>query len=215
MRYALGLISAFEQLQAGGYFAAHHLDLQELLAYAAQCFEQGVLSASTVDEVMAFIYERYRNQLVQAKKYDRKVIEAVLALQPPLEQVQARIEACVAFAQRPEAESLAAANKRISNLLQRNTDPIPALDSALFIEAAEQQLAQTIAQLAPVAAEQFKQEDFAGSLATLAAAKEPVDAFFDEVMVMADDLAVRANRLALLKQLHEAMNQVADLSLLA
>ena len=121
----------------------------------------------------------------------------------------------MAFAQRPEAESLAAANKRISNLLQRNTDPIAPLDAALFTETAEQQLAQTIAELAPVAAKQFDQEDFAGSLATLAAAKEPVDAFFDEVMVMADDLAVRANRLALLKQLHEAMNQVADLSLLA
>lgn len=214
-RAALGVISAFEQLDNGGYFTDHTLDLQHLLNYSAEGFEAEALSVEAVDEVMNFIYERYRNQLVQNQKLDRKVVEAVLALRPPLQQVSARIAACIAFAQRPEAESLAAANKRISNLLQRNQEPIAALNSAFFTETAEKQLAATINELAPIAEQQFKQGDFSGSLATLASAKEPVDAFFNDVMVMAEDLTVRNNRLALLQQLHRSMNQVADLSLLA
>lgn len=212
-RAALGLISAFEQLNQGGYFNDHSLDLRQLLDYSAAGFEDGVLAASTIDEVTNFIYERYRNQLIQS--YDRNVVEAVLALQPPLQQVHARIQACLNFAQRPEAQSLAAANKRISNLLQRHTEAIGVLNSELLVEPAEQTLATTLAVLAPQAQQQFAQGDFTAALATLAAAKEPVDQFFNEVMVMADDLALRNNRLALLKQLHTAMNQVADLSLLA
>ncbi|HJH22935.1 MAG TPA: glycine--tRNA ligase subunit beta [Paenalcaligenes hominis] len=212
-RAALGLISAFEQLNQGGYFATHSLDLRQLLEYSAAGFEPGVLADNTVDEVMSFIYERYRNQLVQ--QADRKVVEAVLALRPPLQQVQARVHACIAFAQRPEAESLAAANKRVSNLLQRHTEAIPPLNPQLLHEPAEQVLAQQLNQLAPVAQQQFNDGDFTASLATLAAAKDPVDQFFNDVMVMAEDPAVRNNRLALLKQLHQAMNQVADLSLLA
>lgn len=212
-RAALGLISAFEQLNHGGYFQEHTLDLRQLLEYSAAGFEAGVLTDSTIDEVINFIYERYRNQLVQ--HYDRKVVEAVLALQPPLQQVNERIQACLNFAQRPEAQSLAAANKRISNLLQRHTEAIGVLNTALLLEPAEQALAQTLAELTPKAQQQFNQGDFTGSLATLAAAKEPVDQFFNDVMVMTEDPAVRNNRLALLKQLHTAMNQVADLSVLA
>lgn len=212
-RAALGLISAFEQLNQGGYLTHSRLDLRELLTFSAAGFDTSVLAENTVEEVINFIYERYRNQLVQS--HDRKVVEAVLALQPPLQQVNARINACVAFAQRPEAESLAAANKRISNLLQRNTGAAAPLDPNLLTEPAEQALAATIRELAPVAQQQFEQGDFSASLATLAAAKEPVDRFFNDVMVMAEDMAVRNNRLALLRQLHQSMNQVADLSLLA
>lgn len=212
-RAALGLISAFEQLNQGGYLTHSRLDLRELLTFSAAGFDTSVLAENTVEEVINFIYERYRNQLVQS--HDRKVVEAVLALQPPLQQVNARINACVAFAQRPEAESLAAANKRISNLLQRNTGAAAPLDPNLLTEPAEQALATTIRELAPVAQQQFEQGDFSASLATLAAAKEPVDRFFNDVMVMAEDMAVRNNRLALLRQLHQSMNQVADLSLLA
>lgn len=212
-RAALGLISAFEQLNKGGYFINHALDLRTLLSFSAAGFDNGVLSNNVVDEVMAFIYERYRNQLVQS--FDRKVVEAVLALHPPLQQVSARIAACVAFAQRSEADSLAAANKRISNLLQRNQETISMLNPSLLTEDAEIKLAKTIDQLAPIAQAQFNNGDFSASLATLAAAKDPVDDFFNDVMVMADDPAIRNNRLALLQQLHQSMNQVADLSLLA
>lgn len=212
-RAALGLISAFEQLNQGGYLTHSRLDLRELLTFSAAGFDTSVLAENTVEEVINFIYERYRNQLVQS--HDRKVVEAVLALQPPLQQVNARINACVAFAQCPEAESLAAANKRISNLLQRNTGAAAPLDPNLLTEPVEQALAATIRELAPVAQQQFEQGDFSASLATLAAAKEPVDRFFNDVMVMAENMAVRNNRLALLRQLHQSMNQVADLSLLA
>lgn len=212
-RAALGVISAFEQLSAGGYLHQNNLDLGELLQKAATLFEKDVIAANTLNEVSQFIYERYRNQLVNT--VDRKVVEAVLTLRPPLEQVQARIQACIEFAQRPEAASLAAANKRISNLLQRNAEVLPALNPELLIEPAEQLLAKVVNELAPIAQAQFNEGQFSASLETLAAAKEAVDLFFTDVMVMADEVAVRHNRLALLQQLHQAMNQVADLSVLA
>ncbi|HRL20648.1 MAG TPA: glycine--tRNA ligase subunit beta [Alcaligenes sp.] len=212
-RAALGLISAYEQLERGGYFGNHRLDLGALLSFAASLFKEGVLAADTVAAVQAFIYERYRNQL--GNDYDRNVVDAVLALQPPLEQVHARIQACTSFAQRPEADSLAAANKRVSNLLKKAEGNLPALDTALLVEPAERELAQQITLLQPVAQQQFEAGEFDASLATLAQARSAVDNFFQDVMVMADDPAVRANRLALLHKLHLLMNQVADISGLA
>ena len=104
-------------MQAGAQLKANSLNLDTLLNTTASFFKDGVLAADTVDAVQAFIYERYRNQL--SNDYERSVVDAVLALRPPLEQVHARIQACASFAQRPEAESLAAANKRVSNLLSK------------------------------------------------------------------------------------------------
>ena len=215
-RAALGLISAFEQLLAGGYLKINDtstLSLHDLLAYTANTFELGVISTNTVDEVQTFIYERYRNLLNQ--HYDRHVVDAVLALKPALHQVQARSAACAAFAQRPEAESLSAANKRITNLLKKSDAEAVELNTALLGEPAEQTLATIIAKLEPQAQSLFEQGDFSASMATMAQAKEAVDAFFNDVMVMADDPAIRANRLALLNDLHRNMNQVADISRLA
>lgn len=212
-RAALGLISAYEQLERGGYFDNRSLDLGALLNHTASLFKDGVLAADTVPAVQSFIYERYRNQL--GNEYDRNVVDAVLALQPPLEQVHARIQACASFAQRPEADSLAAANKRVSNLLKKADGALAALDPALLVEPAERELAELVAQLQPVAQQQFEAGEFDASLATLAQARSAVDAFFQDVMVMADDPAVRANRLALLGKLHQLMNQVADISGLA
>lgn len=212
-RAALGLISAYEQLQHGGYFDNHDLDLATLLNHAASLFKDGVLAADTVPAVQAFIYERYRNQL--SNEYDRNVVDAVLASQPPLEQVHARIQACASFAQRPEADSLAAANKRVSNLLKKADGELAPLNPALLIEPAERELAELVAQLQPVAQQQFEAGEFDASLATLAQARSAVDTFFQDVMVMAEDPAVRANRLALLAKLHQLMNQVADISGLA
>ncbi len=212
-RAALGLISAYEQLQRGGYFDNHDLDLAALLNHAASLFKDDVLAADTVPAVQAFIYERYRNQL--GNEYDRNVVDAVLALQPPLEQVHARIQACASFAQRPEADSLAAANKRVSNLLKKAEGELAPLNPALLVEPAERELAELVAQLQPVAQQQFEAGEFDASLATLAQARSAVDTFFQDVMVMAEDPAVRANRLALLAKLHQLMNQVADISGLA
>ncbi len=216
-RAALGLISAFEQLEAGGYLgdiAQSKLNLTELLHIAAQSFEEGELAATTLAEVQDFIYERYKNQLV-ANGHDRNVVEAVLAQQPPLQQVQARIQACSEFAALPESQSLASANKRIGNLLRKAESELNEVQASLLAEPAEQALAACIEQLAPVAESQFLAGEFSASLATLAKAKEPVDNFFADVMVMAEDPAVRNNRLALLQKLHQLMNQVADISRLA
>ncbi len=215
-RAALGVISAYEQLQAGGYLKVSDsgaLRLDSLLAYSASTFPPGLIAAGAAEEVRAFIYERYRNQL--NGDFDRNVVDAVLALEPALHQVHARIQACAGFAQRPEAESLAAANKRIANLLKKAGDLPSAIDSAKLAEPAEQALAGIIGELRPQAQAQLAQGDFTAGLATMARARAAVDAFFDDVMVMADDPGIRANRLALLNDLHGLMNQVADISRLA
>ncbi len=215
-RAALGLISAFEQLEAGGYLSVsdgNSLRLPDLLAFAVTSFAAGAVNEASGAEVQAFIYERYRNSL--NNDFDRNVVDAVLALEPPLHQVHARIQACASFAQRPEAESLAAANKRIANLLKKADTTLGNVDPAKLSEAAEQALAKVIDTLKPQAQAQLAQGDFTASLATMAQAKDAVDAFFDDIMVMADDPAIRANRLALLADLHQVMNQVADISRLA
>lgn len=215
-RAALGLISAFEQLAAGGWLKVSQdgpLSLNGLLELAAGTFPAGKIPADTLAEVRTFIYERYRNQLIN--DFDRNAVEAVIALTPPLHQVAERVRAAAAFAQLPEAASLAAANKRIGNLLKKAEGEIGAVNDAALVEPAEKALAATVAKLRPQAEAQLAVGDFAGSLSTLAQAREPVDAFFADVMVMAEDPAVRANRLALLSQLHGLMNQVADISRLA
>jgi len=214
-RAALGLISAYEQLAAGGQLALNDHDklrLDALLAFTASTFEANTLADGTLDEVAGFIYERYRNQL---SGHDRHVVDAVLSLAPPLHQVLGRIQACAAFADRPEAASLAAANKRIANLLKKADDNIGQVDPARFTESAEKALAARIDELAPVARQQFRDGDFSASLATLAGSRAAVDDFFNNVMVMAEDPAVRRNRLALLDMLHRSMNEVADISRLA
>nr|WP_315845690.1 glycine--tRNA ligase subunit beta [uncultured Achromobacter sp.] len=215
-RAALGLISAFEQLAAGGWLKiseAGPLSLDGLLDLAAGTFPAGKIPADTLAEVRTFIYERYRNQLIN--DFDRNAVEAVIALTPPLHQVAERVRAAAAFAQLPEAASLAAANKRIGNLLKKAEGDIGGVNDAALVEPAEKALAAAVAALRPQAEAQLAAGDFAGSLSTLAQAREPVDAFFADVMVMAEDPAVRANRLALLSQLHGLMNQVADISRLA
>ncbi|AYD63141.1 glycine--tRNA ligase subunit beta [Achromobacter sp. B7] len=215
-RAALGLISAFEQLAAGGWLKVSQdgpLSLDGLLTLAAGTFPAGKIPADTLAEVRTFIYERYRNQLIN--DFDRNAVEAVIALTPPLHQVAERVRAAAAFAQLPEAASLAAANKRIGNLLKKAEGEIGSVNDAALVEPAEKALAATVATLRPQAEAQLAAGDFAGSLSTLAQAREPVDAFFADVMVMAEDPAVRANRLALLSQLHGLMNQVADISRLA
>ncbi|HTJ98124.1 MAG TPA: glycine--tRNA ligase subunit beta, partial [Bordetella sp.] len=215
-RAALGLISAFEQLAAGGWLKPSEngpLTLQQVLQLAADSFGPGQIADSVTSEVGDFIYERYRNQL--AVEFERNSVDAVIALAPPLHQVAARVRAVTAFGALPEAASLAAANKRVGNLLKKAEGDIGAVDSARLQEPAERALAQAIERLSPRAQSQFDAGDFAGSLSTLAQAREPVDAFFADVMVMADDPAVRANRLALLGELHGLMNKVADISRLA
>lgn len=215
-RAALGLISAFEQLTAGTVLNIQQdgpLTLHGLLQASADTFAAGALQVDTVHEVQTFILERLRNQLIT--QYDRNAVEAVLALAPPLHQIPARVLAAETFAQSPDAASLAAANKRIGNLLKKVEGALPVVNASLLTEPAEQALAQSIATVQPVAQKQFDSGDYEGALATLAQTRAAVDTFFNDIMVMAEDQAVRLNRLSLLSQLHRLMNQVADISRLA
>ncbi|MDO9635325.1 MAG: DALR anticodon-binding domain-containing protein, partial [Thiobacillus sp.] len=127
-----------------------------------------------------------------------------------------RLRAVREFASLPESPSLAAANKRVGNILKKAEGEVgSAADPARFVEAAETALFTALGEIAPRAEAAFEAGDYTASLQALAALKTPVDAFFDSVMVNADDPALKANRLALLNQLHQTMNRVADLSRLA
>lgn len=120
-----------------------------------------------------------------------------------------------AFAALPEAESLAAANKRITNILKK-TEIVPGkVQNGLLREVAEQALYSAMTLLRPQVENSFAQGDFTGTLQALARLRDNVDAFFNSVMVMDEDAQLRANRIALLSELHAMMNQVADISKLA
>lgn len=190
------------------------LDLKALIADAAAAFPAGLLSANVVDEVYTFALERLKNYLANDYKADE--IDAVLAQAPSqLNEVAAVLAAVAQFKALPEAATLAAANKRVKNILKKAEGDIAAVNPALFAEDAERALFAAISELAPAVEAKFAAHDFAGALTQLASLRAPVDAFFDGVMVMADDLAVRSNRIALLAQLAALFNRVADISLLA
>jgi glycyl-tRNA synthetase beta chain len=214
-RAALGIISAFDLLgtAAGVDGGAAQLRLPELVDQAAGTFKPGVLARDVAAPIIAFIYERYRNQL--AATFDRAAVDAVVALQPPLHEVTARVRAVVEFSALADAAALAAANKRIGNILKKSSEAAVDLEPALLVEPAEKALAEVMDKLRPDVAARFAAGDYAGSLKVLAQARGAVDAFFNDVMVMAEDPSVRGNRIALLRQVHGLMNQVADISTLA
>jgi len=166
------------------------------------------------EELKLFIYERNANQLTPV--FGAEAVAAVFSNLPPLHDVAKRLRAVKAFASLPESPSLAAANKRVGNILKKAEGDVGgAADPARFVEAAEQALFAALSDIAPRADAAFAAGDYTASLQALAALKAPVDAFFDQVMVNADDPVLKANRLALLNQLHQTMNRVADLSRLA
>ena len=190
------------------------LPLGELLTQAVALFPQA--GAETGAQLSNFFYERLAG-LLREQGYSAQEVDAVLALQPQqLGDVAKRLAAVRAFAALPEAPALAAANKRIGNILKKADGPVDAHVSAgLLQEAAEKALHAAMVELAPMAQARFDGGDYTGSLQMLAALRAPVDAFFDGVMVNADAMDLRLNRLGLLATLHKAMNQVADLSRLA
>ena len=127
-----------------------------------------------------------------------------------------RLAAVRAFAALPEAPALAAANKRVGNILKKAETAVqPQVDAALLQEAAEKDLYAALQTIAAQAQQQLQAGDTTAHLQTLAALRVPVDAFFEHVMVNADDVALKNNRLGLLASLHQSMNQVADLARLA
>ena len=162
-----------------------------------------------------FIFERYSGAL-RDHGYSAQEVDAVVSLRPQrLSDVPKRLAAVRAFAALPEAPALAAANKRIGNILKKAPEVDPHVSEVLLQEPAEIALYAAMQQVTPKAAAQFEAGDYTASLQSLAALRVPVDAFFDGVMVNAEALDLRLNRQGLLQSLHNAMNQVADLSRLA
>jgi glycyl-tRNA synthetase beta chain len=173
------------------------------------------ISPEAKSSVYQFILERLRGYL-RDKQYTANEIEAVLVLRPSrIDQVLARIDAVRAFATMPEAQSLASANKRIGNILKKVDNGVSEINSDLLTDPSEIALAKVVEQLRPDARARFAAGDYAGTLKLLAQVRDPVDIFFTNVMVMSDNLELRANRIALLRELHGLMNQVADISKLA
>ena len=167
------------------------------------------------EQIKVFIYDRLAGSL-REQGYSAQEVDAVLALRPPrLGDVTKRLEAVRAFAALPEAPALAAANKRISNILKKAGEVDAHVSEVLLKEPAEVALNAALKEVVPRANSQFDAGDYTASLKTLAALRAPVDAFFDGVMVNAEQMDLRLNRQGLLKMLHDAMNRVADLSRLA
>jgi glycyl-tRNA synthetase beta chain len=183
--------------------------------FITQKLNLSVYTSGFTGDLPDFIYERLAGTL-RDQGYRSQEIDAVLTLRPErLADVSQRLAAVRAFASLPEAPALAAANKRISNILKKEESVHAVVDAALLQEPAEIALFAAMDAVAPKAKAQFEAGDYTASLQSLAALRAPVDAFFDGVMVNAEDLALRKNRQGLLKTLHEAMNRVADLSKLA
>ena len=174
------------------------------------------LESGTEAAVEAFVWERLAGNLRESG-YTAQEVDAALAMRPHrLAEVPKRLAAVRAFAALPESASLAAANKRIGNILKKSdAAPAAAVNESLLVEPAEKALANALHSAGPLANSLFDNGEYTASLRELAVLKAPVDAFFDSVMVNAEDKDLRANRLALLQSLHTAMNRVADLSKLA
>jgi glycyl-tRNA synthetase beta chain len=209
-RHALGVVRMLIEKEMP-------LNLGQLTTIAAGAFNAVAEfdAKSAVAELPNFIYDRLAGSL-REQGYSALEVDAVMSLKPQLlSDVAKRLAAVRAFAALPEAPALAAANKRISNILKKEENVAATVDNALLKEPAEIALFAAMSEVAPKAKAQFEAGDYTASLQSLAALRAPVDAFFDGVMVNAEDLALRKNRQGLLKTLHEAMNRVADLSKLA
>ena len=205
-RHALGVIRMLVEKDLP-------LDLHALLAGAVPAFGDKITDATA--PLADFIYDRLAGGL-REQGYSAQEVDAVLALRPQrLAQVPQFLAAVRAFAALPESAALAAANKRVSNILKKAGEVDAHVNPDLLPEQAEQDLYAALQRFVPEANAQFDAGDYTASLQTLAVLRAPVDAFFDDVMVNAEQLDLRLNRQGLLKSLHDAMNRVADLSRLA
>ncbi len=209
-RHALGVIRMLRESQLP-------LGLSRLWQAAVPVF--GGLISDPTEALSEFVFDRLAGALREGG-YNPQEIAAVLGLRPDsLADVAQRLEAVRAFAALPEAAALAAANKRIGNILKKAVDARQAVEAlvnpALLQESAEQALYARMQSVLPQADQLFEKGDYTASLQALSALRSEVDAFFDGVMVNAEQLELRLNRQGLLKQLHGAMNRVADLAQLA
>jgi glycyl-tRNA synthetase beta chain len=210
-RHALGLLRMLIEKQMP-------LSLSQLISIGFAAFSSSPNFKADPEGLSGFIIDRLRGYLKE-RGFDAAVIEAVLAGDSnATTTILARLEAVTAFAALPEAQNLAAANKRIGNILRKSAEGqtiATQIDPTLLIEPAERTLAAALNTVQASAQSHFTNGQYKAGLQAMAALREPVDQFFEGVMVMADDPAVRANRLALLAKLHQLMNQGADLARLA
>jgi len=189
------------------------LDVKDLLARARSQFPNGVIADAVVQDLHGFMLERLKPYLKE-KGFEPDEIDAVVSLNPArLDQVLPRLKALKEFRALPEGQALAAANKRIRNILrQAGGTPSDKVDAGRLTESAERQLAQAMRALGEQVAPLLKSGDYTQTLKRLAGLRPAVDEFFDKVMVMVDDPAVRQNRLALLNRLSNLFLNVADIS---
>ena len=206
-RHALGIIRMLVE-------KALPLELGQLIARAVPVFGDKIQDPAAA--LQDFFYDRLAVSL-REQGYSAQEVDAVLALRPQrLSDVAQRLAAVRAFAALPEAPALAAANKRVGNILKKAETAVqPQVNAALLQEAAEKDLYAALQTIAAQAQQQLQAGDTTAHLQALAALRVPVDAFFEHVMVNADDVALKNNRLGLLASLHQSMNQVADLARLA
>jgi len=211
-RAALGVIRI---LVEGGLGVSLH----KLIDLAFEAFAGlPIVKPAQRDALLDFIYERLRGYLREAG-YTAQQVAAVVDPRPDvIADLPQRLAAVRAFEAMPEAQALAAANKRIVNILRKagpEADARPAIDRALLEPGAEHNLYLALERLLPLVESHFSAGDYTSALVACARARDAVDRFFDDVMVMADDPGLRANRLALLRGVRQTMNRVADIALLA
>ena len=205
-RHALGIIRMLTEKDLP-------LGVIDLVKGAAPVFGDKI--DGTTDALVDFIYDRFAGSL-REQGYSAQEVDAVLALKPQrLGDVTQRLAAVRTFAALPEAPALAAANKRIANILKKGDSVDAHVSEGLLTEPAEIALYKAMSGVVPKANAQFGAGDYTASLQTLAELRAPVDDFFNGVMVNAEQMDLRLNRLGLLATLHNAMNRVADLSKLA
>lgn len=188
------------------------LDVTIVVGSALSTFPNAMADAAA--QLTTYIFDRLTGYL-RDLGYSALEVDAGVSARPPWGEFPARLAAIREFMALPEAQSLAAANKRIGNILKKSDAAIASTDAALLIEPAEKSLHDALLKTKPVFDAAFNTNNFTEALKSLAQLRVPVDSFFDSVMVNAEDLALRNNRLALLNDLHVMMNKVADLSKLA
>lgn len=206
-RHALGVIRLLMEKEL-------EISLEKVIGISSEAFGDRIsFGDGERARLLAFIYERMSGQL-REQGYTPQQIDAVISTQPQfLNEIPQRLAAIRAFSTLPEAGSLAAANKRVGNILKKIDGEVSGtVNAGLLQEPAEQILYAVLAEVIPKADEAFGIGEFEAALQELAALKTPVDTFFDQVLVNTDDAALRANRLALLARLQHAMNRVADIS---
>jgi len=202
-RHALGVIRMLVEKDLA-------LDLDTLLVSTLPAFGDKITDATA--QLQEFFYDRLAVSL-REQGFSAQEIDAVLALRPQrLSDVQKRLEAVRAFAALPEAPALAAANKRVGNILKKAEGEVQAqVNEALLVEQAEKDLYAALQTVAPIAQQQFELGDYTASLQTLAALRVPVDQFFEQVMVHSEDNNLKKNRFRLLNDLNFLMNRIAKL----